>query len=130
MARLFEKPDGPLARWWGHSFGWVGAEDRLLGNLERLPWKDDPAVREALTAAARELLLLQASDWAFVIHTRGAVDYGYRRLCEHLARFDRASTIAEARARGEADTRIGLHELEDMALHDPVFPDLRLEWWQ
>jgi 1,4-alpha-glucan branching enzyme len=126
---------GDFRVWLNDEMKWVWeacyrAEDRLLGNLERLRWKDDPAVREALTAAARELLLLQASDWAFVIHTRGAVDYGYRRLCEHLARFDRASTIAEARSRGESDTPIGLHELEDMALHDPVFPDLCLEWWQ
>ena len=99
------------------------------GAIHGLAWRDRDDVREALTAAARELLLLQASDWAFVIHTRGAVDYGYRRFCEHLARFDRACTTAEARARGEADTRIRLHELEDIALHDGCFPDLRLEWW-
>lgn len=125
---------GDFRVWLNDEMRWVWeasyrAEDRLLGDLERLPWRTDPAVREALTAAARELLLLQASDWAFVIHTRGAVDYGYRRLCEHLARFDRAATTAEARARGEPDTPIALHELADMALHDPVFPDLQLEWW-
>ena len=35
-----------------------------------------------------ELLMLQASDWPFVISTRGAVDYGYRRFCQHLERFN------------------------------------------
>lgn len=125
---------GDFRVWLNEELHWMWeasyrAEDRFLGDLERLPWREDELVRAALIAAARELLLLQASDWAFVIHTRGAVDYGYRRFCEHLARFDRASTTAEARARGEPDTPIALHELEDMALHDPVFPDLRLEWW-
>ena len=61
-------------------------------------------MEEALKLAGRELLLLQASDWPFVIHTKGAVDYGYRRICEHLARFDRACSVAEARAKGEEDT--------------------------
>ncbi len=125
---------GDFRVWLNDELKWVceasyRAEDRFLGDLDRLPWRTNQAVRDALTAAARELLLLQASDWAFVIHTRGAVDYGYRRFCEHLARFDRASTTAEARARGEDDTVIALHELTDMGLHDPVFPDLQLEWW-
>ncbi len=105
------------------------AEDRFLAMLDRLPWRQEPRVREAMTAAARELLLLQASDWQFVIHTKGAVDYGYRRFCEHLARFDRACNVAEQRARGEPDDALATHALADIALHDPVFPDLRLEWW-
>lgn len=125
---------GDFRVWFNDELKWTWeassrAEDRFLGDLDRLPWRDDEAVRAALLSAGRELLLLQASDWGFVIHTKGAVDYGYRRFCEHLARFDRACTIAEARARGEPDTAIGLHELADMQLHDPVFPDLRLEWW-
>ena len=105
------------------------AEDRFLGMLDRLPWRTDPGVKEALEAAARELLLLQASDWQFVIHTKGAVDYGFRRFCEHLARFDRAGNVAEARARGEGTDVLSRHALTDIALHDPVFPDLSLEWW-
>ena len=125
---------GDFRVWFNDELKWLceasfRAEDRFLGDLDRLPWRTDGPVREALTAAARELLLLQASDWAFVIHTRGAVDYGYRRFCEHLARFDRASTLAEDRARNVPDTVIALHELTDTRLHDDMFPDLRLEWW-
>ncbi len=105
------------------------AEDRFLGSLDRLPWRTHAGVEAALQAAGRELLLLQASDWQFVITTKGAVDYGFRRFCEHLARFDHACNAAESRARGEPDTPLTLHELQDIALHDDVFPDLTLEWW-
>jgi 1,4-alpha-glucan branching enzyme len=105
------------------------AEDRFLATLDAADWRGDAGVHEALIAAARELLLLQASDWAFVIHTRGAVDYGYRRFCEHLARFDRACTIAATRARGDADAPLARLELDDMVAHDDCFRDLRLEWW-
>lgn len=106
------------------------AEDRFLESLGRLPWKTSPPVEEALKAAARELLLLQASDWQFVVTTKGAVDYGFRRFCEHLACFDRACNVAEARAKGEPDDALRLLELEDIRLHDGVFPDLTLEWWR
>ena len=88
-------------RWtWEASFR---AEDRFLALHDSLPWRHDGHVAEALRAAARELLLLQASDWQFVIHTKGAVDYGYRRFCEHLGRFDRACRVADRRARGVPD---------------------------
>jgi 1,4-alpha-glucan branching enzyme len=105
------------------------AEDRFLATLDRLPWRTDAGVAEALRAAGRELLLLQASDWQFVISTKGAVDYGFRRFCEHLARFDRACNIADARHDGEPDSAITRVELDEMRLHDDVFPDLALEWW-
>ncbi|MDP2311931.1 MAG: DUF1957 domain-containing protein [Pseudomonadota bacterium] len=106
------------------------AEDRFLDMLDRLPWKTDAGVEGAMKAAARELLLLQASDWQFVVSTAGAVDYGFRRFSEHLARFDRASNVAEARAKGEPDDDLARLELEDIRLHDAVFPDLSLEWWR
>ncbi len=120
--------------WLNDEMTWVWeashrAEDRFLDMLHRLPWRTDDSVAVALRASARELLLLQASDWAFVIHTRGAVDYGYRRFCEHLARFDRAGNIAESRAAGVPDDEIMFAELNDMALHDSCFADLSLEWW-
>ncbi len=45
--------------------------------------------RRALNQAARELLLAQASDWAFIMKTGTMVDYAVRRTKEHLLRFRR-----------------------------------------
>ena len=42
--------------------------------------------KRALDQAARELLLAQASDWAFMIHSGTMADYGTRRTRSHLHR--------------------------------------------
>ena len=50
---------------------------------------EQPA-RAALERAARELLALQSSDWAFMATRRLAADYPERRVREHEAMFERA----------------------------------------
>ena len=44
------------------------------------------SVREGL-APARELLLAQASDWAFIMKTNTTVEYAKKRTRDHIARF-------------------------------------------
>jgi 1,4-alpha-glucan branching enzyme len=43
--------------------------------------------RRALDQAARELLLAQASDWAFIMKTGTTVEYAIKRTRDHIARF-------------------------------------------
>ncbi|NPV91068.1 MAG: DUF1957 domain-containing protein [Firmicutes bacterium] len=43
----------------------------------------------AMKQAARELLLAQSSDWAFIMKTGTAVDYAVRRFKEHIHNFTR-----------------------------------------
>src|SRR5262249_20019107 len=43
--------------------------------------------RRALNQAARELLLAESSDWAFLVSQRTAVPYATRRFRGHLHRF-------------------------------------------
>lgn len=45
--------------------------------------------RRALNQAARELLLAQSSDWAFIMKTGTMVEYAVRRTKEHVLRFTR-----------------------------------------
>ena len=45
--------------------------------------------RRALNQAARELLLAQSSDWAFIMKTGTMVEYAVRRTKEHVLRFNR-----------------------------------------
>ena len=105
------------------------AEGRMLKLLHELPWRQKPEVKQTLERAGRELLLLQASDWPFVIHTQGAVDYGIQRFSGHCTRFDRATHIAEELARGNGIGEIEKVQLAEMDLHDSVFPTIDLNWW-
>jgi len=47
----------------------------------------DGLVLRALNQAARELLLAQSSDWAFIMKTGTMVPYAVRRTKDHLGRF-------------------------------------------
>ena len=50
---------------------------------------NDPVIERALKQAARELLLAQGSDWAFLIKTNSAPEYASQRTKDHLLRFNR-----------------------------------------
>ncbi|MBI5376139.1 MAG: DUF1957 domain-containing protein [Candidatus Schekmanbacteria bacterium] len=43
----------------------------------------------------REILLLQSSDWQFLISTSTASDYAEKRICEHFDNFTKLSKVCE-----------------------------------
>jgi 1,4-alpha-glucan branching enzyme len=49
----------------------------------------EPVIERLLRQAARELLLAQSSDWAFLIKTKSASEYATQRTKDHLRRFNR-----------------------------------------
>jgi len=63
----------------------------------------------------RELLLLEASDWPFLIHTGQAAEYAHQRYREHADNFE---NLARALQEGRAPD--GLEELE---ARDNPFPE-------
>lgn len=48
----------------------------------------DGLLKRTLNQAAREVLLSQHSDWAFIIKTGAAAEYASKRLSEHIERFN------------------------------------------
>jgi 1,4-alpha-glucan branching enzyme len=80
-----------------------------------------------LNQAARELLLLQSSDWPFLVTTGQAKAYATQRFDVHLDRFDRLAALAEA--------GLGAHEPDARALADDLyhldklFPDIDYRWF-
>ena len=105
------------------------AEGQLLRALHELPWRERKPVRALVERAARELLLLQASDWPFVVHSGGATDYGTERFSLHAVRFDRLCRMADHVAAGAALTPLEVAQLAEIDAHDTIFMDLDLEWW-
>ena len=55
-----------------------------------------PELQRVLAQATRELLLLQSSDWQFLITTGTARDYAERRVAEHYAEFKRLCEMARS----------------------------------
>ncbi len=84
---------GYAAVWLDEGNDWIyrylhKASERMI-ELARLHQDASGVTRRALNQAARELLLAQSSDWAFIIKTGTMVDYAVRRTREHLLRFSR-----------------------------------------
>jgi len=70
------------------------AQLRMEGLVARYPQASGP-LADALNQAGRELLLLESSDWPFLITTWQARDYATNRFQDHLERFHRLADMAE-----------------------------------
>ena len=63
------------------------AEERMAELAKREPGSD--LERRALNQAAREVFLLQSSDWAFIMDTGAVAPYAHKRFKDHTVRFTR-----------------------------------------
>ncbi len=63
------------------------AADRMVEMANQNKDCRDTLRQRALNQAARELMLAQASDWAFIMYTKTTVDYAVRRTKIHLDNF-------------------------------------------
>ena len=104
------------------------AEDAFLEASRAARGQRKPIIRRILTQLARELLLLESSDWPFLITTVAAKDYAEARVKEHIEAFDRlASMLPQARAGTlSPEDRAWLTTIE---ARDSLFPDLDLKSW-
>ncbi len=72
------------------------AERRMEKLVEQFGPKASGNNRFMLQQAARELLLLESSDWPFLVTTGQARDYAEERFNQHLDRFNEISNALEA----------------------------------
>ena len=82
----------------------------------------DERTHGVLQQAARELLLLESSDWPFLVTTGQAKEYAIQRFSQHTERFNQ---LAESVEQGQPDVELAtrLWEL------DRVFPNVDYRWW-
>jgi len=80
------------------------AERTMEGLVEKYPAAEGD-LRRLLNQAARELLLLESSDWPFLMSTGQAKDYAIGRFQQHLARFNHLYAIVQRGRIEEADHR-------------------------
>jgi len=107
--------------WLNGSNDWIypytdAAAGRMSALVRRFP-DATGLLRWALDQAARELLLAQSSDWAFIMKTGTSVDYAVKRFKTHIHRFQRLADMVE-------NTRYDEHYLREVAARDSLFPDM------
>lgn len=89
--------------------------------------KNDSQLTEIGKQAAREFMLLAASDWQFLISTWAARDYAEMRLDRHFGYFERLNEMVEnfngSLSEGE------LEFLNELKKQDDLFPDIELKWF-
>jgi 1,4-alpha-glucan branching enzyme len=90
------------------------AAERMVELARRNPHAEG-LERRALNQAARELLLAQSSDWAFIMTTKTTVPYATRRFNEHIVRFTR---LYEDLKTGHLDADY----VADLESKDNIFP--------
>jgi 1,4-alpha-glucan branching enzyme len=126
----------PSASSWGHKGYWEVWLDetnswiyphlhmaaKRMTEMARVFWAADtipPIIDRALRQMARELLLAQSSDWAFLMKTGTARNYATKRTKDHLLRFTRL--YDQVRARHVEETF-----LVNCEWRDNLFP--HLDW--
>ena len=82
-----------------------------------------------LNQALRELLLLQASDWPFLITRNQAADYAELRFKEHHEYFLRLITLFEVVLSGEEPSTENLSMLANIEHADDVLQEITIHRW-
>jgi 1,4-alpha-glucan branching enzyme len=67
-------------------------------------------------------LLLQSSDWPFLVTTGQAREYAIQRFSQHLERFNK---LVDSLDDGQPNVQLA-HELYEL---DKVFPDIDYRWF-
>lgn len=112
--------------WINREVEWVWEKiywaEREMGYLARdLAHELDDNSKRILQQAIRELLILQASDWEFMITNWSTRDYAEKRVVEHHADFARLARMAWSYANGGGISADDERFLKECEIRDPVF---------
>lgn len=114
-------------RWtWKHVYQ---AEKQMVQLARQYATDDRPVVQRLLKQLARELLLLQSSDWQFLISTWSARDYAELRVGVHSEFFTLLAGLLEKAGKGTELTAEEHNLLKECEQKDLVFPDIDPRWW-
>jgi 1,4-alpha-glucan branching enzyme len=118
--------DGDWSMWLGAQTWWTWP---VIWELEDAFWAlapramGNPALHAVLAQAARALLLVQSSDWQFIIATGEVDDYAIKRFNGHVSDCKQLLT-----ALGDAINGERVYEAFQLAaaqqLRDDIFPDI------
>jgi 1,4-alpha-glucan branching enzyme len=119
--------NGYLGVWLDETNSWIyphlhSAAHRMTKIARTHVSKDQPVIDRVLKQLARELLLAQSSDWAFLIKTGTAKHYATKRVTDHLLRFNR---LYDEFSSGNLDEGF----LANCEWRDNLFPNLNWRYY-
>jgi 1,4-alpha-glucan branching enzyme len=119
--------NGHLAVWLDPTNAWIYshlqcATQRMIDAARNHAEKCSAFADRVLRQLARELLLAQSSDWAFLIKNDTARDYATKRTFDHLARFSRLHDQLIAH---DVDEEF----LRDCEWRDNIFPNVNWRYY-
>ena len=112
---------------WKHIYE---AEGRMVDIVRDHADTDDPGLSRVLRQMGRELLLMESSDWQFLISTWAARDYAEMRFSRHTEDFNRLYGIAETLIGGGTPHTGDWEFVGDMEKRDIAFGDLDVSIWR
>jgi 1,4-alpha-glucan branching enzyme len=117
-----------LNEWTAWTWEKIYEAEQTMVELSR-DYADNPQVATLLKQAARELLLLQSSDWQFSISTYSSRDYAEQRVRYHHEKFLQIADLIARAARGETIPPEDWNHLGEAEDRDRCFPDVDPRWW-
>ena len=112
---------------WKHVYA---AEDQMVELANKYAETQDEVSRRILNQLAREVLLIESSDWQFLISTWSARDYAEGRLTVHSEHIKRLANILDSYDQSKLLTeqeQVYLAKIEGV---DDVFPDIDFTYWR
>jgi 1,4-alpha-glucan branching enzyme len=92
-------------------------------------WRNFATGKRIMQQLCRELLLLESSDWQFLITTGAARDYAEIRFLTHNDQFNEVKAIWQTFESTGTITQEQETRLAEIELRDGVFPDIDPSMW-
>ena len=122
---------GHFQVWQNPEHGWIwpyiNSSINQLEDLLKKKSNPDGWAQRILQQTARELLLMEGSDWPFLLYTKQAKEYANQRFHKHHQFFNKLIWAAKD---PEDKARISLKELENIESMDSCFQQLNLKYFE
>jgi 1,4-alpha-glucan branching enzyme len=105
-------------------------ESQMVEFAQKYFSTENDLLRQILDQCARELLLMESSDWQFLISTIAAKDYAELRCANHIEAFDRLAAFVNKVADGEALNEGEQKYFQEIQDRDRPFADVDFECWK
>lgn len=92
-------------------------------------WRESEVATRIARQLCRELLLLESSDWQFLISTGTARDYAESRFNNHLDQFQDLRTFYEECLATQGISELQTSRLAEIELRDSIFPNIDPSLW-